>query len=412
MSSPPHLAHVPMPLAGDGSSVAHVVRALTREHSRAGGRSTVITSDNRDATFPDAGVVPVDYTRHCPRTWFTPAEYRQDWALGALLRERPHAARLFEPAAEALARVAPDWVLLHEGHYAVTALPLFRQALPSSTRIALHVHNAISASVRRHELSHLLRHADAVIGVSAFMADGVRRRAWVDHAKVTWVHNGADTTRFHPAETDGSPSSPSSQSSPSAPGYAACPRRLRLLYVGQVAQHKGVDLLLQALAAMGRHADRFEVRIVGSSELRDTGVTNDFENHLRHLAGRVTGPVTFEPYQPQDLVADVYRWADVVAVPSRAEPFGMVPLEAMASGALVLANDAGALPEVLGPVGRLVPPTVAGWVDALTRVTRHDVVAERDAAVRRARRFTWAASHEALMHVLSRAVPRPGGRIP
>jgi len=386
MSSTPHLAHVPMPLAGDGSSVAHVVRALTREHALVGGRSTVITSDNREATFPDAQVVPVDYTRHCPRTWFTPAEYRRDWALGALLRERPHAARLFEPAAEALAQVAPDWVLLHEGHYAVTALPLFRHALPTSTRIALHVHNSISASVLRPELSHLLRHADAVIGVSAFMAEGVRRRARVDEAKVTWVHNGADTTRFHPAE-------PGGEHAPDG--------RLRLLYVGQVAPHKGVDLLLQALAAMGRHADRFQTRIVGSSELRDTGGTNDFEEHLRDLAGRVAGPVTFEPYQPQDRVADLYRWADVVAVPSRAEPFGMVPLEAMASGAFVLANDAGALPEVLGPVGRLVPPTVAGWVDALTRLTRRDVEAGRDVAVRRAREFTWAASHDALLRVLA-----------
>lgn len=382
MSSPPHLAHVPMPLAGDGSSVAHVVRALTREHALAGGRSTVITSDNREATFPDADVVPVDYTRHCPRTWFTPAEYRRDWALGALLRDRPHAARLFEPAAEALARVAPDWVLLHEGHYAVTALRLLREALPSSTRIALHVHNAISASVLRPELSDLLRHADLVIGVSAFMADGVRRRAWVDDAKVTWVHNGADTTRFHPAASDAS---------------RAVGGRLRLLYVGQVAPHKGVDVLLQALGAMGRHAERFETRIVGSSELRDTTGTNDFENELRALAAGVAGPVTFEPYQPQEQVAEIYRWADVVAVPSRAEPFGMVPLEAMASGALVLANDAGALPEVLGPVGRLVQPDVAGWVDALTRVTPADVVAGRAAAVRRARGFTWAASHEALL---------------
>ncbi|WP_020144736.1 glycosyltransferase family 4 protein [Terracoccus sp. 273MFTsu3.1] len=386
MSSPPHLAHVPMPLAGDGSSVAHVVRALTREHTLAGGRSTVITSDNREATFPDADTVPVDYTRHCPRTWFTPAEYRQDWALGALLRERPHAARLFEPAAEALARVAPDWVLLHEGHYAVTALPLLRRTLPSATRIALHVHNGISASVRRPELSHLLRHADAVIGVSAFMADGVRRRAWVDDAKVTWVHNGADTTRFHPAAPD---------------GRRGTEGRLRLLYVGQVAPHKGVDLLLQALAAMGRHADRFETRVVGSSELRDTAGTNDFENHLRDLAGHVAGPVSFEPYLPQDQVADLYRWADVVAVPSRAEPFGMVPLEAMASGALVLANDAGALPEVLGRVGRLVPPTVAGWVDALTRVTRSDVTEGREDAVARARGFTWAASHDALLRALA-----------
>lgn len=391
MPSLPHLAHVPMPLAGDGSSVAHVVRALTREHAMVGGRSTVITSHNRVATFPHAETVPVDYTRNCPRTHFTPAEYRADWAMGALLRERPHAARLFEPAAEALADVRPDWVLLHEGHYAVTALPLLRRALPATTRIALHVHNAISASVLQPELSHLLRSADLVIGVSSFMAEGVRRRAWVDARKIAWVHNGADTDRFHPvveAETDDAVRAHS-------PGA-----RLRLLYVGQVAPHKGVDLLLQALGAMGRHATRFETRVVGSSELRDTDGRSPFEDHLRGLAARVAGPVTFEPYQAQEEVARLYRWADVVAVPSLAEPFGMVPLEAMASGAYVLANDAGALPEVLGTAGRLVPPTVAGWVDALTTLERADVVAGGRAAVDRARDFTWARSHRSLLATL------------
>jgi glycosyltransferase involved in cell wall biosynthesis len=361
MSSLPHLAHIPMPLAGDGSSVAHVVRALTREHALAGGRSTVITSHNREATYPDAEAVPVDYTRNCPRTHFTEAEYRHDWVMGALLRERPHAARLFEPAGEALARVQPDWVLLHEGHYAVTALPL----------------------------SRLLHHADRVIGVSDFMAEGVRRRAWVDPHKVAWVHNGADTSRFHPRRDDPSDHTHRHR------------EQLRLLYVGQVAPHKGVDLLLEALGAMGRHAARYETRIVGSAGLRDTEGTSAFEEHLRRLAARVTGPVSFEPYQQQDEVAVVYRWADVVAVPSRAEPFGMVPLEAMASGAYVLANDAGALPEVLGPVGRLVTPTVAGWVDALTTLTRAEVEDARPATVARGRSFTWAASHRALLDVLA-----------
>jgi glycosyltransferase involved in cell wall biosynthesis len=394
MPSLPHLAHVPMPLAGDGSSVAHVVRALSRAHALAGGRSTVITSHNREATYPDADVVPVDYTRNCPATHFTAAEYRVDWALGALLRERPHAARLFEPAAEALADIKPDWVLLHEGHYAVTALPLLRRALPAGTRIALHVHNAISSSVLRPELSHLLRHADLVIGVSAFMAEGVRRRAWVDGAKVVWVHNGADTDRFHPHE-DAPHEDSSHEDSPRG--------RLRLLYVGQVAPHKGVDLLLRALGAMGQHAARYDTRIVGSSELRDTDDRSAFEDHLRVLAARVAGPVTFEPYRQQDKVARLYRWSDVVAVPSLAAPFGMVPLEAMGSGAYVVANDAGALPEVLGSVGRLVPPTVAGWVDALTSLTRADVEGGRQGAVARARGFTWAASHEALLRVLAGA---------
>jgi glycosyltransferase involved in cell wall biosynthesis len=375
-----------MPLAGDGSSVAHVVRALTREHSRRGGRSTVVTSHNREATYPDATTLPVDYTENCPRTHFTTAEYRQDWALGALLVERPHAARLFEPAARALAATAPDWVIVHEGHYAVTSLPLFRRWLPARTRIALHLHNAISGSVLRPELTHLLRHADALVSVSAFMAEGVRRRAWFDEAKLVTVPNGVDLDRFPVVARE-----PRADDAP-----------LRLLFVGQVAPHKGVHLLLAALAAMGRHAERFETRVVGSSELRDTEGLSDYERELRAIAASVRGPVTFEPYRSQERVAELYRWADVVAVPSQAEPFGMVPLEAMASGVLVIGNRSGALPEVLGRAGRLVEPTIAGWVRELTTLTHADVESARSTATTHGRSFTWERSHTALLAGLER----------
>ncbi|MCU1536038.1 MAG: hypothetical protein JWP82_389 [Humibacillus sp.] len=385
----PHLAHVPMPLAGDGSSVAHVVRALTREHARLGGRSTVITSDNREATYPDATTVPVDYTENCPRTHFTAAEYRQDYALGALLLQRPHGARLFEPAARALGAVAPDWVVVHEGHYAVTSLALFRRALPRTTRIALHLHNAISATVLRPELSKLLLDADAVIAISGFTADGVRRRAWFDRRKIVTVPNGVDLDRF-----------PSVERGPRQDGP------IRLLFVGQVAPHKGVHLVLLALAALGRHAERFETRVVGSSELATTGGLSDYEVQLRETASAVAGPVSFGPYRSQAGVSELYAWADVVVVPSVAEPFGMVALEAMASGAHVLANATGALPEVLGPVGRHVEPTVAGWVCALDELTRAEIESSREVAAARGRSFTWARSHAALLAGLERLGPR------
>lgn len=384
MTELPHVAHVPMPLAGDGSSVAHVVRALTREHSFHGGRSTVVTSDNRIATFPDADIIPVDYTRNCPREWFTAAEYRVDWAMGALLLERRHAARLFEPAAEALLADPPDWVLIHEGHYAVTSVRLFRRVLPRSTKLALHVHNALSASILRPELSHLLRSVDAVISVSDFMGNHVRDRAWVSTNKLHTVYNGVDTHRFHP---------------PAAENV----RRgstVRLLYVGQIAPHKGVHLLLEALVEMGAEGTRFETRIVGSSELRATEGLSEYERRLRDMAARAGGRVRFEPYVTQDQVADLYRWSDVVAVPSVAEPFGMVPLEAMASGALVLGGRSGALPEVLGKAGRLVDPNLSGWVRALRSLTRNDVEAARGPAVARGRHFTWARAHGDLLQAL------------
>ena len=385
VSALPRVAHIVMPLATSGSSVAHVVRAVTREHAAAGGSAVVVTSHNRPHDFPDAEVVEVDYTRHCPREYFTRNEYIQDVALGALLLERPHGARIFRPAAEALAGRDLDWVVLHEGHYAVTALPLLRRALPATTSLALHVHNPISRTCLRPELSHHLRRARLVLPVSDFVGRQIAGRTRAADATMHTVHNGADLSRFSPAADrpdDG---------------------RLRLLYVGQVAPHKGVHVLLGALARLGPESERLDVRIVGSAEHQPQEALSDYETSLRGLAARTDARVTFEPYTSQAEVARIYRWADVVVIPSLAEPFGMVAVEAMASGVLVLAAAAGGLPEVVGDAGVLVPGSEEAWVDALRTTDLARARAAREPSLRRAARFTWSATHERLTDLMVRA---------
>jgi glycosyltransferase involved in cell wall biosynthesis len=70
-------------------------------------------------------------------------------------------------------------------------------------------------------------------------------------------------------------------------------------------------------------------------------------------------------------LAGLYRAADAVAVPSLYEGFGMVPLEAMASGTpAVVASDAGALAEVAGDAAIQVPErTPEAWVRGIAEAT-------------------------------------------
>lgn len=111
-----------------------------------------------------------------------------------------------------------------------------------------------------------------------------------------------------------------------------------LLFVGNLIPRKGVDILLQAAARLAQNNIPFHLLIGGQGPERPA---LEAWAAALGLAGRVTftGPI---PHQ------QVYTWfaaADVVVVPSRREPFGIVPLEAMGCGAAVVAADTGGLAE-------------------------------------------------------------------
>lgn len=87
-------------------------------------------------------------------------------------------------------------------------------------------------------------------------------------------------------------------------------------------------------------------------------------NDAAERLARETGVVRLHPSDPQ--LRSLYRGALAVAVPSRAEGFGLVVAEAMACGAAVISSNASALPEVAGDAALLVPPDdTAAWVEGL-----------------------------------------------
>lgn len=120
--------------------------------------------------------------------------------------------------------------------------------------------------------------------------------------------------------------------------------RVRVLFVGRLDAQKGFDTLLDAVAPI---QDRIVVRVIGKA-----------------VAGPATAP---RPHTPQieylgwrslSEVATEIAAADVVAVPSRWEGFGLVALEAMCGSAAVVASDVGGLREIVvdGVTGYLIPP--------------------------------------------------------
>jgi glycosyltransferase involved in cell wall biosynthesis len=136
-------------------------------------------------------------------------------------------------------------------------------------------------------------------------------------------------------------------------------RPLRLLLIGRINRIKGQDLLVEALSSLPAEvARRLQVRIVGGSFGNDAAREEALRRQVE--SGGLSGVVGFEPFH--DDPAPLYRWADVVVVPSRRpESLGRVAIEAMAYGRPVLAAAIGGLTEVVedGVAGWLVPPNDA-----------------------------------------------------
>jgi len=144
-----------------------------------------------------------------------------------------------------------------------------------------------------------------------------------------------------------------------------------ILFVGSLIRGKGVDLLLKALAEL---RCTYTLHIVGAGKS---------EASLRALATSlgIVKAVDFAGWVPNDRVAQFYRGAKLIAVPSAwPEPFGLVGLEAMRHGRPVVAFRAGGIPDWLvhDETGLLVPPLdVPGYTAALERVLTEPGLAQR-----------------------------------
>jgi D-inositol-3-phosphate glycosyltransferase len=303
------------------------------------------------------------------------------------------------------ARQEPGWYGVVHSHYWLSGqvgwLARDRWGVPlvHSAHTLARVKNAALAEgdspepvVRVIGEDQVVAEADRLVANTEAEARQLVELCGADPMRTVAVAPGVDLDRFRPGDR------PASRA---ALGLAS--DAVVLAFVGRIQPLKAPDVLLRAAAEL-LHRDpslreRLVVLIAGGPS--GSGLTEPTSLHRLADSLGITDVMRFLPPQGKGL-ADVYRAADVVAVPSHNESFGLVALEAQACGTPVVAARVGGLPVAVadGRSGLLVPGHGSGqWADALARVAlaprRRDELAL--GAVVHAREFSWDRTTDALL---------------
>lgn len=289
--------------------------------------------------------------------------------------------------------------LVHSHHWmsGVAALPVAREwRVPHAVTfhsVAAHPNSSLrdgEPAETPERLAGEIRCAeesDLVIAVSHHEAAVAIGRCNADPERVTIVRPGVDVEMFHPLTT------PSSWSPiPEVrPGYVVFAARLQPL--------KGPDVAIRALAEVPPDV-RPDLVMVGQTSADFAGYEEELHTMVAELG--LERYVKFLPGQDREDLARILRHASVMLVPSHSETFGLVALEASASGIPVLAAAAGGLTEAIcnTHTGVLVPShDPHDWARELTALLRDDERRARlgDTGRQRALTMTWPLVAEHLL---------------
>ncbi len=257
--------------------------------------------------------------------WAGPAQFYLHWypGLARIIREyRPDIIDLWEE----------PWSLV-----SAQACKMRRMLMPNCRIISETEQNVNKVlpppfeQFRRYTLAN----SDFTIGRSEEAIRVLRAKGYSGPAEV--VPNGVDSGLFRPMNRDRC-------------RRELCLNQYTIGYIGRLVEEKGTEDIIEALVHCRAN---IQVLFVGSGPMKET-----LEKRAAELGK--SDSVRFLPEQPLEMLPAIMNAIDVLVLPSRTTPrwkeqFGRVIIEAHACGTPVIGSDSGAIPDVIGQGGIVVP---------------------------------------------------------
>ncbi|KAI7261344.1 hypothetical protein KC345_g9771 [Hortaea werneckii] len=356
------------PVPGDGSveiCIWNIARRLARKH-----KVTIVS--RRAPGLP--GIAEIEEVKFIRLPSGTPSRYRSS-VLGYLEAAEPFELIQIDNRPLLLAAVK-------RRHPGIPVL-LFLHSLtfvPPESRIA-----------------RSLALADAVAANSRSLQQRLSRRFPGTSKKLSVIPLGADLSRFVPAQPQEKARLRALYGL--APGFT-------VLFVGRVIPRKGVPVLIRAMHRLNKHLPA-RLLIAG-------GGKPPYVRRLKLLARRLGVSVSFLGNIPHEDIHGLYQSADCFICPSQQhESFGLVNVEAMASGLPVIASSNGGIREIIdsGYNGYLVKQykNPAPFANRMLQIGSNPALAARIAAQGRSdalQMFEWQHTAELLEKLYLRLVPQ------
>lgn len=223
-----------------------------------------------------------------------------------------------------------------------------------------------------------------IITVSQMARHHIHEIFGIAESRMKVIYNGIDSELFSPSDD------------------VARLNNLILMVMSRDTAVKGLRFLLEALAELRK---KWDLKLVVVGTTLGDGVTEKLMDRLG-----VTGAVTFRNQIETSELIKLYRTATLVAVPSTYEGFGIPAAEAMSCGAPLVSTTAGALPEVVGDAGILIPPAdsaaltaaIAQLMESPAKRAEYSILGRK----RILEKFNWSNAARLTAEVYSEAISK------